>query len=105
MHYFEQQDYSMNFFTISTIALAMMLTACGKTIEGSYGDAPYFKGVLVTFKPNGKALYLDAMEMDYEVDGKDVKLHTTQGVLILKGRDDGSFDFPMLGNIKKLPPN
>lgn len=73
-------------------------------MEGSYGsDAPGIKGVVLTLKPNGKAVYMGAVEMNYEVEGKDVKLSSPQGVLILKGHDDGSLDFPFLGNLKKMP--
>lgn len=74
-------------------------------MEGSYGsDKPGIKGVLLTLKPNGKAVYMGMSEMDYEVDGKDVKLRSPQGVMILKGHDDGSLDFPFIGNLKKMPP-
>lgn len=94
----------MKLITIPALILAIALAACGGKLEGSYGsDQPGIKGVVLTFKPNGKAVYMGTMEMNYEVDGKDVKLHMPQGVFILKGHDDGSFDFPLMGNLKKMP--
>lgn len=94
----------MKFITIPALAIALVLTACGGKLEGSYGsDQPGIKGVVLTLKPNGKAIYLGVSEMAYEVDGKDVKLHSPQGVLILKGHEDGSLDFPYIGNLKKMP--
>ena len=96
----------MKLITISAIAIAFVLTACGGSkLEGSYGsDQPPIKGVLLTLKPNGKAVYMGVVEWDYEVDGKDVKVHRPEGTLILKGHDDGSLDFPFIGNLKKMPP-
>lgn len=92
----------MKLITISAIAIALVLTACGGSkLDGTYGT-DRLKSVLV-LKPNGKAVYMGMSELDYEVEGKDVKLHSPQGVLILKGRDDGSLDFPFLGNLKKRP--
>ena len=86
------------------VALAFVLTACGGKMEGSYGsDQPGIKGVVLTLKSNGKAVYMGTAEFNFEVDGKDVKLHMPQGVLILKGHDDGSLDFPFIGNLKKMP--
>ena len=95
----------MKFITTLTLAIVLCLTACGGSkVEGSYGsDKPPINGVLLTLKPNGKAVYMGMAEMDYEVDGKDVKLRSPQGVMILKGHDDGSLDFPFVGNLKKMP--
>lgn len=98
----------MKFTKILIVAITLALTACGGSkLEGSYGNdgsKKYVpKGVLLTLKKNGKAVYMGAMEMDYEVDGKDVKLHMPQGTMILKGHDDGSLDFPFLGNLMKMP--
>lgn len=87
------------------LLLAIALTACGnKGVEGSYSlDGPGPKGVLLTLKPNGKAVYMGMAEWPYEVDGKDVKLMRPEGTLILKGNDDGSLTFPFLGKLKKEP--
>lgn len=95
----------MKFITIFTLTvITFALTACGGKMEGSYGsDATGIKGVVLTLKPNGKAVYLGVVEIGYEVDGKDVKLNLPQGTLILKGHDDGSLDFPFIGNLKKMP--
>lgn len=55
------------------------------------------------FKSNGKAIYGGAVEMDYELDGKEIKLKTpTQGTLILKILDDGSISFPLIGKFSKV---
>lgn len=86
-------------------AFSIALSACGEgKLSGSYAsETPGIKGVVLTLKPNGKAVYMGAAEWDYEVDGKEVKLHRPDGTLILKVRDDGSLDFPLLGNLKKIP--
>ena len=94
----------MKFITIPVLALSLVLTACGSKLEGSYGsDKPGTNGVVLTLKSNGKAVYLGVAGITYEVDGKDVTLHSPQGVLVLKVQDDGSLDFPYLGNLKKVP--
>lgn len=94
----------MKFSTIPVIVLAFALAACAGGKDGSYGsDSPGMKGVVLTLKPNGKAVYMGSVELNYEVDGKNVKIHTPQGVLVLKGREDGSLDFPFIGNLKKMP--
>lgn len=89
---------------IAIAAIVLALVGCGGKMEGSYvSDKPGLKGVVLTLKPNGKAVYLGVSELDYEVDGKDVKLRSPTGTLILKGHDDGSLDFPGIGNLKKVP--
>jgi hypothetical protein len=95
----------MRIFATSTLILAFALAGCGKGgVAGSYrSDAIGMKGVVLTLKPDGKAVYLGAVEWPYEVDGKDVKLIRPEGTLILKGREDGSLDFPLIGNLKKEP--
>lgn len=94
----------MKFLTIPAIFLALALTACAGGKDGSYGiDAPGMKGVVLTLKSNGKAVYMGSAEFNYVVDGKDVKIHMPQGVLVLKGHEDGSLDFPFIGNLKKMP--
>lgn len=96
----------MKLITISAIAVAFILTACGRSVEGTYGADMYgAKGVnFLTLKSNGKALvFNNASEMDYVVNGKDVKIHSPMGDVVLKGHDDGSLDFPGFGNLKKTP--
>lgn len=90
---------------IATLGLVLILTACGGGMEGSYELVNGMKGPLLTFKPNGKAIYLGSMEMDYEMDGKDVKLHTKDGVMLLKAGEDGTLLFPMLGKMRKISSN
>lgn len=95
----------MKLNTLFALALTVVLTACGGGLEGAYGsDKPGINGTVVTFKPNGKAVYLGSMEVAYEVDGKNVKLHMpNQQVLILTMLDDGSIQFPMVGKLNKMP--
>lgn len=95
----------MKLATVSSLAMALVLTACGTPkLEGAYSsDRPGIKGISLTLMPNGKAVYMGESEMAYEADGSDVKLHMPQGVLILKRRDDGSLDFPFLGTLKRIP--
>jgi hypothetical protein len=98
----------MKLITISAIAIAFVLTACGGSkLEGVYGaDMFGAKGAnVLTLKANGKAVvWTNPAEIDYEViNGKDVKLHSPMGDVVLKGHDDGSLDFPGMGNLKKVP--
>lgn len=97
----------MKLITISAIAIAFVLTACGGSkLEGVYGaDMFGAKGAnFLTLKSNGKAIvFNNPSEMDYEVIGKDVKLHSPMGEIVLKGHDDGSLDFPGMGNLPKAP--
>ncbi len=88
---------------IAALGLVLILTACGGGLEGSYELVKGMEGPLLTFKPNGKAIYMGAVEMDYEMDGKDVKLHTEKGVLILKAGEDGTLLFPVLGKMRRMP--
>lgn len=90
-----------NFLVV--IAACIALSACGgKKLDGSYGQDNL--GVVLAFKPNGKAVYMGMAEVDYEVDGNDVKLHIPgQPVLILKILEDGSIQFPLLGKLKRVP--
>ena len=91
----------MKYKTILISMLTIALTACGGKLNGTYVN-DQLEPVL-TLKPNGKAIYMKTTEMDYEVDGKEVKLHSPQGTLILKMLDDGSIQFPFLGKLKKIP--
>lgn len=91
----------MKFSLIPAIALALALTACG----GEHLDATYAGpvGATLEFKPNGKVIYCGMSEMDYEVDGKAIKLSVPgQATLVLKILDNGSIQYPLLGNFKKV---
>ena len=89
----------MKLSLIPAIALALALTACGSGLDATYAGPG---GMTLQFKPNGKMVYAGAMEMDYVVDGKDIKLSAPQGTLILKVQDDGSIIYPLLGPFKKV---
>jgi hypothetical protein len=89
---------------LSLAFLALMLSACGEKLNGSYSSGEQFggvKGVILTLKPNGKAVYMGATEMDYEVHGAEIKLYMPHGIELLKLLDDGSIQFPMLGRLVK----
>lgn len=78
------------------LAMAVLLAACGSSVEGTYADEA---GVTRdTFKSNGK-VSLNTMgvetELDYsEEDGK-VKLGSPQGALVMSILEDGSLQGPM----------
>lgn len=88
---------------LSLAFLVLMLSACGEKLNGSYSSGEQFgvKGVILTLKPNGKAVYMGSTEMDYEVHGAEIKLYTPHGIELLKLLDDGSIQFPMLGRLVK----
>lgn len=96
----------MHFYRLPALAFALALTACGgDKLDASYeGTSPGLKGTVLTLKPNGKAVYMGTAVMEYEVKGMDVLLHQPQGTILLKGHEDGSLDFPILGNLKKQGP-
>jgi hypothetical protein len=94
----------MKLITISAIAIAFILTACGgNRPDGIYrvgGDFPFE----VVFKPSGKVNFM-GVDIDYKMDGKNVVIHhpnTPDRPLILIPKDDGSFDSP-LGSWIKVP--
>ncbi|VUZ23411.1 Uncharacterised protein [uncultured Comamonas sp.] len=70
-------------------------------MEGSYYQESSEEPTLV-LKPNGKAVFMGMMEYPYEVEGKDVKLLTPEGTVILEGKEDGSL-LSMFGKLKKRP--
>lgn len=78
------------------VIMVLFLSACGKSIEGTYTDAMGLSSY--TFSSGGKA-YVGMMgiesEMTYEVDGKRVKLMTPQGNMVLQLMEDGTLQGPM----------
>lgn len=96
----------MKFTTIPALILTLALVACGNSeLVGSYtivSDGPGKKGTVLTLKPGGKAVYLGNIELDYEVDGKEVRILRPDGNLILTLLGDGSLSFPGLGKLKKV---
>ena len=83
------------------ILFAFTLAGCGKGLLDATYSGP--RGATLVFKPNGKVIFLGAMEMDYEVDGQDIKLTSPgQGTLVLKMLDDGSIQYPILGTYKRV---
>ena len=82
-------------------AIAILLSACGSPIEGTYTHS--LGGITYTFK-SGKVL-MSAMgvsqEMDYEVEDGNVKLKLPQGTMVMKILEDGSLSAPMGKLIKQ----
>lgn len=75
-------------------ASVVLLSACGAGLNGTYGSdmASY------TFKRDGTVVvdsFGSKVELKYEVDGKDVRISTPQGVLILTRVDDDTIQGPM----------
>ncbi len=78
------------------LSMILLLSACGASLDGTYTDP---NGMLsYTFKSGGK-LYESAMgmeiELNYQMDGKKIKIMSPQGNLILTLLDDGSIQGPM----------
>lgn len=85
------------------VAVVCVLSACGGGhLEGTY-TGEYLGKNFLSFKPNGKVLYMGMAELAYEIDGKDIKLHMPdQKVWVLKMLDDGSIQAPMFGKLTKV---
>jgi hypothetical protein len=83
--------------TTFVLASCLFLFACRSRLDGEYSDS--VTGISsYTFKPNGKVVMSTfgiGMEMDYEVDGNEVKIKTGGGNMILKVEDDGSLGGPL----------
>lgn len=78
------------------IAITLFLSACSKSLEGTYTDAMGLSSY--TFSSGGK-VYVGVMgiesEMTYEVDGDRVKLMMPEGNMVLHKMDDGTLQGPM----------
>jgi hypothetical protein len=90
-------------FKLIIVAISLALLACGQSnLEGIYVANIGGKEVNFLAFKNGKAgIFNVPSEMSYEIIGKDVKIHGPMGPVILKINDDGSIDFPGIGNLKK----
>lgn len=76
------------------VAIAIALVGCGSKLDGTYSNdvASY------TFKRDGTVVqetFGIKAEMKYEVNGKDVKLITPQGTMIMALDDQGNIVGPM----------
>jgi outer membrane lipopolysaccharide assembly protein LptE/RlpB len=95
----------MKFFTLGLLTL--LLAACGSKLDGIYADARTPPMYELKFKSNGtviQSLMGMEAELKYEVEDKSVKLITgdnSAGKLVLKLRDDGSIEHPMMGLLSK----
>jgi hypothetical protein len=81
---------------ICAIILAILLSACGSGLNGTYTDANGM--VSYTFKPGGKvAMTTMGMEteLDYRVEDGKVKIGSRQGALVMPILEDGSIQGPM----------
>jgi hypothetical protein len=79
---------------VSVLAASMILVGCGSRLDGTYsnGMASY------TFKSDGTVVVntLGAkVEVEYELDGKDVRIKAPNGVMILTLLDDNTIEGPM----------
>lgn len=83
---------------ISALFISLTLYGCGGKLNGTYsfGEAPMKSSY--TFKSNGTVI-VDEMgmkaEYKYELDGKDIKLLTPKGTVILTMADENTIDGPM----------
>lgn len=68
------------------IALTVLLTACGQTLDGTYVDKQGMVGL--TFK--GNKVSMSGMEWKYEIDGNQLRLLLPQGAMVFTINKDGS---------------
>jgi hypothetical protein len=99
---------SRSALTAALLVIAVLLmAACGTKLTGKYSSSiagPGSSQVQVEFKSGNKANFsaggTPAMEMDYEVSGKEVKLKTGPATMVATLTDDGCLDFG--GDLGKL---
>lgn len=88
----ESRYHKLAHLTVAGVA-ALLAAGCGK-LDGSYADKT---GIFqIDFKSGDKA-NLNTMggkiEVDYEINGKEVKVKSPQGTMIATVADDGCLDF------------
>ena len=80
------------------IAAAMLLAACGKTLDGTYADQT--GAAEITFK--GNTLEMMGMEVEYKIEDNKVKIEKDGAkVTILTIKDGDTLVLPMVGELKK----
>lgn len=81
------------------VVIACVLTACGQSIKGKYGN----RMAVYDFHSDGtvdqESMGITA-RMKYKVDGKNIELQTPNGSLIYEIEDDGDIKTPF-GVLKK----
>jgi outer membrane lipopolysaccharide assembly protein LptE/RlpB len=103
------QLYTKVFKKFLTLGLLIsVLAACGAKLDGTYATSEKDPIIELKFKSNGTVIHKSFMgvetELKYEIEDKSVKLSGSDnaaGKLILKLRDDGSIEYPMLGLLRK----
>lgn len=82
---------------IAIIAMALLLAACGQSLDGTYTDA---MGMMkYTFQPDGK-LYMGALgiktELEYELEGDKIKVILADGSnQVMTLAEDGTIMGPL----------
>lgn len=88
---------------IALIATALLVSACGQKLNGTYTDAG--KNAKFTFESGDKVLvgggFGPEIEVAYELDGNKVKLTSPEGTQVFTLNDDGSIQGPMGMKLKK----
>ena len=95
--------------TAALVIAGLFMAACGTKLTGKYSSSSTLLGsnlLEVEFKSGNKANFSaagsPAMEMDYEVSGKEVKLKTGPATMVATLTDDGCLDFGgVLGKLCK----
>ena len=83
---------------LMAIAAAMLLAACGKTLDGTYADQT--GAAEITFK--GNTLEMMGMEVEYKIEDNKVKIEKDGAkVTILTIKDGDTLVLPMVGELKK----
>ena len=93
-------SFSRSAVTPALVIAGLFTAACGTKLTGKYSSSiagPGSSQVQVEFKSGNKANFsaggTPAMEMDYEVSGKEVKLKTGPATMVATLTDDGCLDF------------
>jgi len=81
--------------TIIALAIAVLLSACGPGLDGTYKDE---MGITSYSFKSGKVI-VSAMgvgsEMDYKVEDGKVKITSPQGTMVMNILKDGAIEGPM----------
>lgn len=85
------------------LSIALLLSACGSKLDGTYVGKGMFAASSFTFQSNGKVVVNNMgikAEVPYEIDGDKIKIMAMGGVIVTL-KEDGSFDLPGGGTFTK----
>lgn len=90
----------MNSKLLFVILFSVILSACGKSVVGTYTDASGMGSF--DFRSNGTVLQSPmGLEFPYEVSGKEIKVKMPMGTMVFTMQDDGSLSSQLLGTLRR----